>query len=237
MAPYHRPWSSMLTPLSHGLHWPLVLILGLSGGCGAEPDPRPAAPHAEASEAPPAGEVESGAIEETTAAEEAPEPAPSAPEPDFEAPFPEAPCPDTALALAHRSHPVPSELAHAVALRSEDGRFVRVAVAGQPLERDDRGRFVPPIEDAVRFEFEAIRRRRGALEPGSLGPPDSRRTALSHARVITSGPILTFGHREVGRVELTHVDEERVCGRVDLDDGFGRVRGAFTAEVIGAPPP
>ncbi|MFK7984405.1 MAG: hypothetical protein AB8I08_00110 [Sandaracinaceae bacterium] len=212
-----------------------TLSVALGASCGGEPEPRPEAPHAESP--PPASEAsQTGAAVEEPAAEEPTEPATEA-GPEFEAPFPDDPCPTTALALSHRSHPVPSSLAHAVALRSEDGRFVRVAIAAEPLTRDARGRFTPPTDAAVRFEFEAIRRRRGPLEPGALGRPDSRRTALSHARVITSGPLLTFGHREVGRVELTHVDEERVCGRVDLNDSFLRVRGPFTAEVLGVPPP
>ena len=214
------------------------VALSLLGGCGAEPDPRATSPRVEAPpEDPPSTAPEAAGepqVEPDTELAESPETAP--PELDFTLPFPEAPCPGTALVLSHRSHPVPGALSHAVALRSEDGRMVRIAIAGDALTRDDLGRFTPPVDGAVRFEFEAIRRRRGPLEPGALGAPDSRRTALSHARVVTSGPILTFGHREVGRVELTHVDAERVCGRVDLDDGFGRVRGPFTADVIGSVP-
>lgn len=167
-----------------------------------------------------------------------PEPAPTEPPgPDFDVPFPEEACATTSVVLSHRSHPVPRALGHAVALRSDDGRFVRVLMGPSPLAQDSRGRFVPPTEGDARFEFEAIRRRRGPLEPGPLGPPDSRRTALSHVRIVTPGPILTFGHRNIGRVELTHVDAERVCGRVDLNDGFGRVRGPFSAAVVGPPPP
>ena len=50
-------------------------------------------------------------------------------------------------------------------------------------------------------------------------------------RVVTAERRFTFGHRDIGEVEITAVDEARVCGRVSLDDGFTRVRGAFTAPV------
>lgn len=211
----------------------LFLLASLTVACGGEPEPRPEAPPTEAPQ--PAGEASQSRAETTDEDAPATEPATEDPGPDFDTPFPDDPCSNTALALSHASVSVPAGLSHAVALRSEDGRFVRIAAAAAPLERDDRGRFVPPADGAVRFEFEAIRRRRGTLEAGALGPPDSRRTALSHARVVTPGPILTFGHREVGRVELTQVGEDRICGRVDLNDGFLRVRGPFSAEVIGAP--
>jgi len=103
-------------------------------------------------------------------------------------------------------------------------------------ELDAVGRFATPGPGEARFEMDATRTRRGPLEACVLGAPDSRRGALTHVRLVTSGPLLTFGHRDIGRVELTEVGADRVCGRVELDDGFGRVRGAFMAPVIGRPP-
>ncbi len=165
-------------------------------------------------------------------------PPPAAPaEPDFDAPLPEEACPTTRVRLAHRSaEGLPAILDRAIALRAEDGRHVRVLLSDHELERDPLGRFVGPALGHARFELDAVRTYRRALEPGVLGPPDSRRGALTHVRVVSAGPLLTFGHRDIGTVELTELGAERVCGRVDLNDGFGRVRGGFTATVIGPLP-
>lgn len=180
--------------------------------------------------------------------EPAPEPTPVAaeeppeePEPDlpsFDDPLPTAPCPDeVAVRLAHRERDLPGLLAHAVALRSEDGRHLRIALSDAPLERDESGRFLGPASGGARFEMEATRARRGPLEPRVLGPPDARRGALSHVRVITDGARLTFGHRDIGQVELTAIEDTEICGRIELDDGFTRIRGAFRAPIVGPLPP
>lgn len=156
----------------------------------------------------------------------------------FEAALPTEACPDVvAVAISHTDGPqLPVLLELAVAFRSEDGRHVRVAVANHSLELDHAGRFARPELGQVRFEMDATRTRRGALEPRVLGPPSSRWGGLTHVRLVTAGPLLTFGHRNIGRVELTEVGPDRVCGRIELDDGFGRVRGAFTARVVGRLP-
>lgn len=160
-----------------------------------------------------------------------------APDP-FEAPLPAEACPATVrVSIAHADgQALPSLLERAVAFRSEDGRHVRVALANHSLELDAAGRFAAPEPGEARFEMDATRTRRGPLEACVLGAPDSRRGGLTHARLVTSGPLLTFGHRNIGRVELTEVGADRICGRVELDDGFGRVRGAFTAPVLGPLP-
>ncbi|MEC7524781.1 MAG: hypothetical protein VYE22_33180 [Myxococcota bacterium] len=159
--------------------------------------------------------------------------------PDFTAPLPDAPCPDAvAIALAHADAPgLPPSLDRAVAFRSEDGRRLRVVLGNYPLERDERGRFRAPAPGEARFEMDALRTRRRPLEPRVLGAPGARRGALTHARIVWDGPFLTFGHREIGRVEITAVEADHVCGRVELDDGFGRVRGAFRAPLAGPLPP
>ncbi|HJL15371.1 MAG TPA: hypothetical protein RMH99_06945 [Sandaracinaceae bacterium LLY-WYZ-13_1] len=229
----------------------LVLGLALAIGCGGEPGPEPrpqstpqaaSRPHSEAAAPESAGDAPTGEERPEGAAPEGDEAAgaPAAPtEPDFDAPFPEEACPDEVrVRLAHRNaDELPPLLDRAVAYRSGDGQRVRIAVANHPLELDERGRFAAPTAGQARFEADAVRRRRGPLEPRTLGPPDSRRGGLTHARIVTPGPLLTFGTRDIGHVELTEVTEERVCGRIDLDDGFGRVRGAFTAPVRGPLPP
>lgn len=209
-----------------------LVALSSCGGDRVRPAERSAAsrPRSEAT----SPDVEEAAPEVIAAAE----PEPTAPsEPDFDAPLPEEPCAPTRVRLAHRSaEALPPLLTHAVALRSEDGRHVRIVLSDSGLERDALGRFVEPSTGRARFEFDAVRRRRRPLEPGVLGPPDSLRHALTHVRIVAPGPLLTFGHRDIGRVELTEVGAERVCGRVELDDGFGRVRGVFTAIVEGTLP-
>lgn len=162
------------------------------------------------------------------------------PRPDpFAAPLPETPCPDRPrVAIAHASAAdLPTWLERAVAFRSPDGRRLRVAIANHPLELDAQGRFPRPGPGQARFEMDALRTRRGALAPRVLGAPDSIHGGLTHARIVSAGPLLTFGHRGVGQVELTAVAEDHVCGRVALDDGFGRVRGAFRAPIVGPLPP
>lgn len=165
-------------------------------------------------------------------------PLPSAPgEPDFDAPLPDEACPPVQVRLSHRSATLlPAVLTHAVAFRAEDGRHVRVALSDVPLPLDAAGRFVAPGPGHARFEMDAVRTRRRPLSPRVLGPPGTRLGGLTHARVVTSGPLLPFGARNIGRVELTEVSPTRICGRIDLDDGFGRVRGGFTATVQGAFP-
>jgi hypothetical protein len=198
--------------------------------CGGREPSRPA--EAAEARARPAAQAASRSAE--TTAEPAPEPAPPpTSEPDFDAPFPTEPCAPTRVALAHRSAPDLPLLTHAAALRRDDGRHVRVVIAGHPIERDARGRFRALTEGEARFELDAVRTRRGPLEPGALGLPGARRGGLTHVRIVTAGARFTFGHRGIGRVELTAVSGERVCGRVDLDDGFGRVRGAFVAPIAG----
>ena len=152
--------------------------------------------------------------------------------------MPEEPCPsEVRVRLAHSSAPeLPPLLQRAVAFRSDDGRHLRVAISNAELTLDARGRFPAPGIGEARFELDAIRQRRHPLEPMVLGAPDSRRGGLTHVRIVGAGPLLTFGHRDIGRVELTEISEERVCGRIDLSDGFGRVRGAFTAPVTGPLP-
>lgn len=214
----------------------LAVLLAACGGDGAaptvemqpapEPPPPPAAPApaevAEAPDEPPAAEEEA----------DAPDP--------FAAPFPEEPCPDPVVHLAHAEEPdLPATLTRAVALRREDGRSLLVALASYPLTQDDRGRFTAPDAGQARFEFEALRPRRRPLEPGVLSRPNGRRARFGFwtlARIVTAGPYLTFGEREGVRIELTRADEEMVCGRLDLSDGRGRVRGAFRARVVGPLP-
>lgn len=206
----------------------LVLLAIAISSCAGEPPPRARERAATVPRpAEPAAEVAEPAV---------PEPAsPAAPtEPDFTTPLPDDPCPPTRVHLAHRSATaLPPLLTHASALRSEDGRHVRVFVADHPIERDAIGRVLDPNPGQARFEFDAVRTRRRPLEPGRLGPPGERRGGLTHVRIVTAGVLFTFGHRGIGRVELTEASAERICGRVDLDDGFGRVRGAFTAAVDG----
>ena len=178
----------------------------------------------------------------STAAGAAPqvEPEPSeVPTPDpFSAQLPEEACPSAVhIAVAHQSVPeLPTWLDSAVAFRSEDGRRVRIAIANHDLELDDAGRFAAPAEGEARFEMDATRTRRGALSPRVLGRPDARNGGLSHARIVSPGPLLTFGARNIGRVEITAIDDTQVCGRIELDDGFGRVRGAFSAPFVGPLP-
>ncbi|MCB9592148.1 MAG: hypothetical protein H6719_05395 [Sandaracinaceae bacterium] len=207
--------------------------------CGGEP--RSAGPPArghlaveepEDHDAPPPTEPE--------AEPEAPTPEPAAPAEDpFAAPLPTAACPDAArVAIAHaNAEGLPTWLERAVAFLSEDGRQLRVAIANHPLELDANGRFAAPSTGEARFEMDATRTRRGRLEPRVLGAPDSRVGGLTHARIVGAASLLTFGHRNVGQVELTEITRDHVCGRLELDDGFGRVRGAFRADVIGPLPP
>ena len=243
----------------------LVLLLAAAGGGKSGPEPRPSTTTEGAGSAPvpdEAGPDEAGP-DEAGPDEAGPDEATGAPadpgtaatgdshestasggpsgnpaEPDFEAPFPSEPCPDAVrVRLAHAQAPeLPPLLDRAVALRSADGRRVRLAIANHELARDARGRFSRPGPGEARFEADAVRRRRGPLEPGVLGPPTARRGGLTHARVVTAAAGLTFGHRDIGRVELTALSDQRVCGRIALDDGFGRLRGAFTAPVVGPVP-
>ncbi len=160
-----------------------------------------------------------------------------APAPDFESPLPTTPCPDAVqVALAHAEHALPPALGHAVAMRSEDGRRIRVVLADAPLQQDALGRFEAPSPGGARFEMDARRTRRGPLEPRVLGTPESARGGLTHARVVTADAALTFGTREIGSVELTEITDDHVCGRIELDDGFTRVRGAFRAPLQGELP-
>ncbi|HEY8427990.1 MAG TPA: hypothetical protein VIL20_06425 [Sandaracinaceae bacterium] len=215
----------------------LATLLVALTACGGDRAPRPneraasARPRSEAS-APPA------APEPATEPGGEPDAPAAAAEPDFGAPLPAEACAETRVRLAHRSaaEPLPPVLTEAVALRSADGRRIRVVLADHALERNAFGRFLDPEPGHARFELDAVRSYRRALEPGVLGPPDSRRGALRHVRIVTSGPLFTFGHRGIGTVELTELGPARVCGRIDLDDGFGRVRGAFSARVIGPLP-
>ncbi|MGE0789602.1 MAG: hypothetical protein AB7S26_28275 [Sandaracinaceae bacterium] len=157
--------------------------------------------------------------------------------PSFDEPFPEEACPDAfAVRLAHSQYTLPSALTVAHAFRDEDGRHVRIALSDSPIALDDAGRFAPPGPSGARFEMDAVRTRRRPLEAGVLGQNDHSRAALTHVRVVTSERVLTFGHRAIGRVELTRVDDEAVCGRIELDDGFTRVRGPFRADVAGPLP-
>lgn len=227
----------------------LVASVALAA-CGGDPASHPAERAATArarTEATAAEPTEDEAAEDEAAEDEATEdeatedePVAAAPdepaEPDFEAPLPDEACAPTRVRVAHRSAELPPVLHLAVALRSEDGRRVRVVLSDHDLERGAHGRFRDPTPGRARFELDAVRTYRRPLEPGVLGPPDARRGALTHVRIVTAGPFLTFGHRDIGRVELTEVSETRVCGRVDLDDGSGRVRGAFTARVLGPLP-
>lgn len=219
-------------------------ILGPTGcaGEGRREAHPPAAIHQEAS-ARPRSEATAPAAEPSERSEQgAPADPPSPPgaptEPDFDAPMPEEPCPaEVRVRLAHRSAPeLPPLLERAVAFRSIDGRHLRVAISNGELDLDARGRFPAPSIGEARFELDAVRQRRRPLEPMVLGAPDSVRGALTHVRIVGAGPVLTFGHRDIGRVELTEITEERVCGRIDLNDGFGRVRGAFVAPVMGPLP-
>ncbi len=160
-----------------------------------------------------------------------------APDP-FAGPLPSAPCPDVVhVAIAHESAAeLPTWLDRAVAFRSEDGRRVRIAIANHPLDLDDIGRFAAPAPGEARFEMDATRTRRGPLTARVLGRPDARSGGLSHARIVSAGALLTFGARDIGQIEITAIDETRVCGRIELGDGFGRVRGAFAAPFVGPMP-
>ncbi len=209
-----------------------VLLMALAlGACTAEA--RAGAPAAEPAEVRP--------IEEPPRPSPPPRPAPPgqvrAPDP-FATPLPEAACPERArVAIAHASaEGLPTWLDRAVAFRSEDGRHLRVALANHPLERDAAGRFPSPSAGQARLEMDALRWRRGPLEPRVLGAPDSRHGGLSHARIVGPGALYTFGHRNVGQVEITEIADDHVCGRITLDDGFGRVRGAFRAPIAGPLP-
>lgn len=185
----------------------------------------------ERAEAPPAPEPEEAA--------EPPAPPGQVVAPDpFAVPLPEAACPERArVAIAHaNAEGLPTWLERAVAFRSEDGRQLRVAIANHPLERDAAGRFPAPAAGQARFEMDATRSRRGRLEPRVLGTPEARRGGLTHARIVAPGALLTFGHRNIGQVELTEIADDHVCGRITLDDGFGRVRGAFRAPILGPLP-
>lgn len=213
----------------------LAAIVLLAASCGGREPSRPAERVAPAPVRPsPAAPVQP-AVEPV--AEAAPEPSapPETPaEPDFDAPFPTEPCPPTRVRVAHRSaESLPPVLTHATAIRAEDGRHVRVVIADHAIERDEQGRLEELAPGEARFELDAVRTRRRPLEPGALGPPGTRRGGLTHVRIVTEHTYFTFGHRDIGRVELTEISPARVCGRVDLDDGFGRVRGAFTATVEG----
>lgn len=215
-----------------------TLIALLVVACGGEPRSPEPPPPGDPPEVRPVASRTAGE-DEPTPETGATEPAPEAEAPDpFAAPLPEADCPEAPrVAIAHRSvEALPTWLEQAVAFRSEDGRHVRVAIANHPLERDDLGRFATPAAGEARFEMDATRTRRGPLEPRVLGPPHSRRGGLTHARIVGPGPILTFGHRDVGEVEITAIADDHICGRVDLDDGFGRVRGAFRAPIVGPLP-
>ncbi|MEZ4339779.1 MAG: hypothetical protein R3B82_24425 [Sandaracinaceae bacterium] len=160
-----------------------------------------------------------------------------APDP-FAIPLPEAACPERArVAIAHaNAEGLPTWLEGAVAFRSEDGRQIRVAIANHPLERDAAGRFPAPAAGQARFEMDATRARRGRLEPRVLGTPEALRGGLTHARIVAPHALLTFGHRNIGQVEITEIGDDHVCGRIALDDGFGRVRGAFRAPIVGPLP-
>lgn len=153
----------------------------------------------------------------------------------FATPLPTEACPEAnVVAIAHRDATgLPAALERAVAFRSEDGRRLRIVIANHALELDAAGRFPRPAAGEARFEMDARRTRRGPLEPRVLGAPDSRRGGLSHTRLVTPDAFLTFGNHEIGRVELTEITPDHVCGRVELDDGFTRVRGAFSARVVG----
>ncbi len=236
---------------------PTVALLALAlTACGGDPTPRPTETHTSGSharaekqaapeEAPnadapnadaPNADAPNAEAEPVASPEPAPRPAEGV-EPDFDAPLPEEPCPPVRVRLAHRSDgDLPPLLTEAVAFRSEDGRHLRVVLSNRPLEQDALGRFPEPTPGHARFEMDAIRWRRGPIEPRVLGTTDSRRGALTHARIVGAGPRSTFGNRDIGRVELTEVSPTRVCGRIDLDDGFGRVRGGFTAPLEGALP-
>ncbi len=206
--------------------------------CGGDPASHPAERAATARARTEAAQPDEDRAAEDRAAEDPmAAAAPTAPEePDFEAPLPEEPCAATLVRIAHRHAELPPVLHVAVALRSEDGRHVRLILSDHELEQGDHGRFADPAPGRARFELDARRTYRRPLEPGVLGPPDARRGALTHVRIVTAGPFLTFGHRDIGRVELTELSATRVCGRVDLDDGSGRVRGGFTARVLGPLP-
>lgn len=212
----------------------LALLTLATSCCGSEPPhpSEPAAQRAQPSASAEASEPPSiAAATDETAPEAAPPEAEAQPtEPDFAAPIPNEPCPETRVRLAHRSaDALPPVLTHAAALRSDDGKHLRIVLADHPLERDARGRFQPVRGGRARFEFDAVRTRRRPLEPGRLRAPGDRRGGLTHVRIVSEGADLPFGHRDIGRVELTEISPERICGRIDLDDGFGRVRGAFTA--------
>lgn len=223
----------------------LLGILVLLASCGSREPSRTAersavSPSSEAISTKESNALQTDEPSDEETGEEAPAHEPPAAEPDvdipdFEEPLPEAPCPDTRVHLAHRSvEALPPLLTHAAALRSEDGRHVRVLLADHPIESDSMGRVREPQGHQARFEFDAVRTYRRPLGRGRLRAPGARRGGLTHARIVTEAAYLTFGHRDIGRVELTEVDPERVCGRIELDDGFGRVRGAFTAAVVGS---
>lgn len=214
---------------------PIALLLVACGGEPRSPEPPPPG---DPPQVRPVADETTGE-DEPTPAVAATQEAPAEPAPDpFSAPLPDAACPARPrVAIAHQSvEGLPTWLERAIAFRSEDGRHLRVAIANHPLERDGLGRFAAPSDGEARFEMDATRARRGRLEPRVLGPPDARRGGLTHARIVSAGPILTFGHRDVGSVELTVIADDHVCGRVDLDDGFGRVRGAFRAPIVGPLP-
>ncbi len=232
----------MLTRLCYGPRvrwmWPLLLV-----ACGGEAPARES--HAiRPTRAESVTEAATAQPSETTPSPEEPsseEPSteePAVSEPDFSAPLPDTPCPDQIrVRLAHRGAPeLPPVLEHAAAYRSEDGRRIRVILSSEPIEPATGGGLPAPSAGRVRFEMDALRTRRRPLTPRVLGPPGSRSGALTHARIVWDGPFLTFGHRDVGRVEITAVEPDHVCGRVELDDGFGRVRGAFRAPLQGRLP-
>lgn len=216
----------------------LLSFLVLTADCGGGPEPRPASTSLEESEPTP-GPPEARRIVRADV-----EPATSPTSSDVDAPLPDEACPaEVRVHLAYENTArenvpeLPPILDQAVAHRSEDGRHVRIAIANHDLTLGPDGRFAALAAGQARFEAEAVRSRRGPLEPGPLGEPGARGGGLTHVRVVTPDAWLTFGHRDIGRVELTEVGPDHVCGRIDLDDGFTRVRGAFTAPVTSSFPP
>jgi hypothetical protein len=172
-------------------------------------------------------------------ADEAEAPPPTSPVDDpFATPFGDAPCPPEgwALRLRHADAPgLPGALGRGFARRSEDGRRLQLVFGGPEIDAE-AARQADPGPGQARFEMEALRTRRRALSPRVLGRPEATRGALTHARIVGADAFYPFGVRYAGRVELTAVEAARVCGRIDLDDGRGRVRGEFVVPVVGAIP-
>lgn len=160
------------------------------------------------------------------------------PEDPFEVPLDDTPCGTTRVAIRHSdAETLPGVLEYSAALRSDDGRILQIGIASEEVSIEPSGAFAAPTQGDARFEFEALRTRRRALTPMTLGPPTRAAGALTHARIVHDGPYLTFGSRLEGHVQLTFIDETRVCGRVDISDESGRARGVFNATVSGPIPP